>query len=243
MKNWTTRHNWIKTAAALLYPPRCPLCQRILSVREHYVCRSCSPHLPWIGTCCLRCGRALDDETKEYCDRCGVETHAFTAGRSTFLYEGALRDSVIRMKFKNHREYLDFYAAAMSIHSKSFLAQIRPAAMIPVPMHRQKRARRGFDQVRELTDILSAMTGIPAASDAAVRSRRTLPQKGLDAAQRRENLRGAFEIRGNALPKGPLLVIDDIFTTGSTIDELCRALRDAGAENLYFLTLCSAVRG
>ena len=237
------KHKLIEAAVSLLYPSRCPLCEAILSGQERYVCSACSKALPWIRSGCLRCGRPVADETKEYCDQCLQETHAFTAGRSTFLYEGPLRDSVIRMKFKNHREYLDFYAAAMAESARSFLKAVHPAALIPVPMYRRKRAERGFDQVLELSERLSERTGIPVLKDAVFRTRGTKPQKGLDVRARRENVRGAFAVQKEKLPDGPVLLIDDIYTTGATIDALCGVLQEAGLHKLYFLTLCSAVRG
>ena len=97
----------------LLYPRRCPICQKILDRKEKLVCEECGRKLPYIREpLCKKCGKPLTRREQEYCPDCETGRHHFTEGRSIFLYEKELRHSVHRMKFENKREYLDFYAWA-----------------------------------------------------------------------------------------------------------------------------------
>ena len=235
----------------LLYPQRCPLCQRILppsgkdqtqkSWRE-LVCRDCRGVLPWIRQpYCMKCGKELRDDTEEFCADCAANKHLFTEGRSIFRYEGKLRDSMLRMKFHNKREYLDFYAAAMQEGAGRFLARIGAGCVISVPAHPVKRRERGYDQCLLLAEKFCLRTGLPLMRDLLIRTRYTLPQKGLGMQQRRANLRNAFAVKNASVLREPVLLIDDIFTTGATIDACCHVLLRCGVRNVFFLTVCGGV--
>ena len=243
-------------ALSLLYPPRCPVCETVLPLarrsREEgagrtcwerpLICDGCREKLPYnSGAVCLRCGTYLEDDREEYCRVCAVRERSFTQGMSVFLYQGKMRDSLMRMKFHNHREYNRFYAEEMKRASEGFLRRIRPSVIIPVPMHERKRRERGFDQCAILARRFSECTGIPAQTDNVVRARYTRPQKGLNAQERRNNLKNAFYVRRPQELAGPVLVIDDIYTTGTTMDEMAAVLRGSGCGPVYFITLCCAI--
>lgn len=221
-----------------MYPRRCPLCERVLGLREGLVCASCAERLPYIREpVCKKCGKPLEREEQELCPDCARGVHAFVCGRSVFLYEKAFRRSVGRMKFQNRREYLDFYAEAMAKQGKQFLDRWKPAVILPVPMNERKRRRRGFDQSRLLAVRLARLTGIPADTENLVRIRDTRPQKDLDARQRKENLKDAFALKEGARIPEPVLLVDDIYTTGATLDEISRLLQRHGISRIYFLVL------
>ena len=140
----TENMKWLRAAAEefleLLYPRRCPICQKILDRKEKLVCEECGRKLPYIREpLCKKCGKPLTRREQEYCPDCETGRHHFTEGRSIFLYEKEFRHSVHRMKFENKREYLDFYAWAMARAGKDFMDRIRPAVLMPVPMHPGKR--------------------------------------------------------------------------------------------------------
>ncbi len=222
-----------------LYPRRCPVCESILTDPRELICRRCGPRLPFIHEpLCRKCGRPLADDRKEYCIECAERHHVFQAGRAVFTYTGALRDALLRMKFQNRREYAQFFAAAMAAHEHGYLKQIRPDLIIPVPMNSRKRRERGFDQCILLARQLSGLTGIPVSSDTLLRTRYTRPQKGLGAAERRENLRDAFSLTKPENARGTILLLDDIYTTGSTMDEAAATLQRDGCCKVFFLTVC-----
>ena len=227
-------------AADLLWPRRCPLCETILAGSRQLLCEKCAGTLPWTGnSTCMRCGRPLKDDQEEYCEDCAVNKHEFVRGKSIFVYEGRLRESVLRMKFHNRRVYIPFYTAAMAGGAGEWIRAVSPGCLVPVPMHWRKRKERGFDPCALLAEGISERTGIPAVYDRLVRIRSTRPQNGLNAMQRRSNLKGSIALTDGAPLKEPVLLVDDIYTTGATIDECCRALKGGGAEEIYFLTLCT----
>ena len=226
----------------LLYPPVCPICERLLKKDEHRVCRTCAGKLPYLTQPrCMKCGRTLKRAEDEYCPECLRIHHIYDAGECTFRYEKKLRSSVLRMKFHNHRDYLPFYAEEMAASHRTFLALTQPQVILPVPMNKKKRKERGFDQCALLGKYLSGLTGIPVRCDLLVRTRYTRAQKGLNPRERKANLAGAFSVpHPEALPERVLL-LDDIYTTGSTVDEAARTLKTAGVRQVYYLAVCMSM--
>ena len=237
---------WMRQTAEnltdLLFPRRCPLCQRILTQKGELICEACAKELPYIKEPkCMICSRPIRDERKMLCGICENKVHYFIRGDCTFIYEGKLRDALMRLKFNNHREYADFFAAAVAAHAKAFLGEIHPQVLLPVPMNRKKRKERGFDQCALIGRKISERTGIPIQTDNLVRIRYTRAQKGLDAAARRANLRGAFRVRRPEQLPESVLVFDDIYTTGATLDEVSFTLRQCGIRQIYFICICSVL--
>ena len=222
----------------LVFPPRCPLCDRILLKEEGMICASCKKLLPWSSEPrCGKCGRKLTDKRTEYCRGCCGTSHHFVQGECTFVYEGNLRDSILRMKFENRREYIPFFFFFMAQFHEAFLARVKPQTLLPVPLYEEKRKERGFDQCALLAKELSGLTGIRCADRSVVRIKKTKAQKGLDYAARQQNLEGAFQIVDGTELREPLLIVDDIFTTGATIDSLSGALKKNGYSQIFFLAL------
>ncbi len=224
----------------LLFPSRCPVCGRILAPDEHMICRKCRKDLPWVREpVCQRCGKPISDPERAYCADCARVDHMYTEGRSALLYEKGVRLSVSRMKFYNHREYIPFYAACLLRAGRPYLASWRVRCIIPIPMHPRKRAERGFDQTVLLARQLSGLSGIPVLEDCLIRVRYTKASRKLGREHRLKNLRGAFQVRkGRKIPQ-PVLLLDDIYTTGTTMDYAAGALRAAGVKEIFFLTLCT----
>ena len=229
------------------------MCQRVLPPSGNdpafrswrgLVCGDCAKHLPRIREpYCLKCGKELNDETEEYCPDCAAGTHFFTEGRSLFRYEKDLRGSILRMKFHNKREYLDFYAAALQEMGGPFLKRTGVRCVLPVPAHPGKTRERGYDQCLLLTEKFCQRTRLPLLRNVLIRTRYTLPQKGLGTQQRRANVRNAFALKKDFALTEPVLLLDDIYTTGSTIDACCRVLRQNGIRTIFFLTICSVRAG
>ena len=224
----------------LLLPRRCPVCDGILADPRKRICPSCFDTLPWTADAaarCMCCSRPLEDERAEYCDRCAGAEHAFDRACAVFLYQKEMRKSILRMKFENRREYLDFYARAMQLESRDFIRMQRPQAVLPVPMYPKKVRARGYDQCRILAEKYAALTGLPLIADKVIRVRNTLPQKGLSGQERTRNLKGAFRVKDGTVLPPDVLILDDIFTTGSTADEMSRVLRANGVERISVLAL------
>ena len=125
----------------------------------------------------------------------------------------------------------------MERHCGKELKQWDIDLIIPVPLHASRKRRRGFNQAEIIAEELSHLTGIPVRNDLLFRIRRTRPQKRLGENERRQNLQGAFAVKKTQSLPSNILLIDDIYTTGSTVERCAKMLRLAGAENVYFLTV------
>lgn len=221
--------------AGLIYPRRCPFCDCLLSAGEPYLCRKCAGILNFItGPVCMKCGRPLESDTAEYCDNCRRREHRFIQGFAPFTYRGMVQDSITRFKYGNRAEYAGFYATAIWKHGGIHLKEWKPELILPVPIHLDRYRKRGYNQAEEVGRHLSEKLGIPCATNEIYRRKNTRPQKGLTPSMRRKNLSGAFAARdGVSLPERVLLV-DDIYTTGATLDALAETAAEAGACRIWF---------
>lgn len=226
----------IRRIPDLFYPRCCPGCQKILEDQRRMICPECEKRLRPVGhPRCYKCGKPVGKG--EYCRDCEKKEHVFDQGRGIFVYSSMMRRSVTRYKYYGCREYGDFYARAMCLYAQKELRDWAPDLIIPVPMHRAKERLRGFNQAAYLAERVSRCTGIPADMNLVRKTVKTRSQKKLNALQRRKNLEKAFcvteSVRGLRI-----LVIDDVYTTGSTMDAMAACLKKKGAENVYFLTVC-----
>ena len=220
----------------IFYPRCCPVCQKILKDQRRMICPECEKKLRPIGhPRCYKCGKPIEEG--EYCKDCQKHTHIFDQGRGIFVYDGIMRRSVTRYKYYGCREYGDFYAKEMYRYAWKNLNQWKPDLIVPVPIYKSKERLRGFNQAAYLANRLGCYTGIPVDTDLVQKVVKTKSQKKLNAMQRRKNLEKAFLVTKNIRGKD-ILVIDDVYTTGSTIDAMAGCLRKRGAKNIYFLTVC-----
>lgn len=223
----------------MLYPPVCPICQKIVKKSERGgICHLCQKKIAYIKEpYCMKCGKSLKEETQEYCKDCARISYAFDEGRAVFLHQGEVASSIYRMKFHNKRSYAQVFAGEMAVQFGEWIKRRDIQEIIPVPLHQKRRRRRGYNQAELLAVELGRRTGIPVNSDAVVRVRNTRPQKLLDNRQRIANLNGAFGVRRQWEVKRNVLVVDDIYTTGNTIHEIARLLKRVGTHKVYFLSI------
>ena len=170
-----------------------------------------------------------------------MHPHVFEQGRAIFIYNDRWKRSLERYKFYGHREFADFYAAAMVKWGGDALRRWNPDLIVPIPLHRQKARERGFNQARLIAEKTAARTGIPVSCDLLLKTRKTAAQKKLDYVHRRRNLKDAFSC-SRRLSGERVLLIDDVYTTGSTMDAAASCLKSAGAGPVFFLTFCIALR-
>lgn len=184
----------------------------------------------------MKCGKHIGDGGKEYCADCAAHAHLYDSGRALFSYQSASA-SIARFKYQGRREYAAFYAACMVRVLGNFIRTCHADAFVPVPLHSSRKRRRGYNQAEVLARELSFLTGIPVCDDLVGRVKKTVPMKELSAAGRQNNLKKAFKILRNDVKLKTIIIIDDIYTTGSTIDAMSRVLGSAGVEKIYFMTL------
>ncbi|MBQ7796375.1 MAG: ComF family protein [Lachnospiraceae bacterium] len=227
------------TILNILFPRRCPVCGEIVRPAGSLICPSCFRELSFVKSpVCKKCGKEIVDETMEYCEDCMSHRHAFDYGVALLNYDEAARKSMAQIKYNNKREYLDFYGAAMAARYEKTIRRMQVDAIVPIPVHSSRRRKRGFNQAELLAEILAERLNIPMEPELLIRTRKTLPQKELSAMDRLKNLSGAF--RAGKIPEGikSVLLVDDIYTTGSTIEACARVLRTAGVEKIYFAVIC-----
>ncbi len=143
-----------------------------------------------------------------------------------------------QIKYKNKREYLDFFGAAMAKRYEKAVARMGVEVIVPVPVHPSRRRVRGFNQAEVLAGVLGEKLEIPVEPKVLIRKKKTRPQKELSAAERLKNLSGAFAAGEGSDGIKRVLLVDDIYTTGSTIEACSRVLRNAGVEKVYFAVIC-----
>ena len=228
---------FLGTMTDLLYPRRCPVCDRAVRPFGSLICETCKDRFVYVKQpFCMKCGKELSEETEEYCSDCVKRRHLFDSGRALFAYKSAA-DSIYRFKYKGRQEYGRYYAACMAAWLGEWIVQHEPDAFIPVPIHASKRHVRGYNQAQVLARELGGLMNLPVEDDMVKRVRRTAPMKDLPLAERQNNLKRAFKICRNDVKLKTVIIIDDIYTTGSTIDAMSYELRRAGVEHICFVAL------
>ncbi|MGI6068814.1 MAG: ComF family protein [Blautia sp.] len=221
-----------------LYPRRCPICHGILRNSKWTVCPDCVPKLrPIREPRCQSCGKALRDQEQELCADCAKGSHLFDRGLGIFPYNRLAHASVMKYKNGGRQEYERFYIQAASLYGAAWVRRFRPQVLVPIPMREVDRRKRGFCPSVNLARGLGQAWGIPVEERLLYKVKKTKAQKGLEAAKRRENVRGAYAGAPGIWPYRRILLIDDVYTTGSTIDAAAQAAAAHGVEEIYFLTV------
>lgn len=215
--------------ADLVLPQQCLVCGAF-GASLHAQCLEALPAAD--GPRCMRCWRP---SRTTWCERCadeGPETPAFDGLRTPYRFEGHARRAVLEAKFRGITSHLPVLAGAAV---EEIPREWRFDVVAPVPLAPVRERRRGFNQAEVLARHVASETGARMASRLVQRVRATPAQATLSAERRATNLVGAFAIRG--VPPPGVLVVDDVTTTGSTLDTLARVLKAAGAERVYALAV------
>lgn len=173
---------------------------------------------------------------REYCYDCEHKLHLFKRGIALYDYQ-SIKESIYRFKYKDRPEYAEFFGRDLAEKLGEEILSWKPDAIIPVPLHKKKMRKRTYNQAELLAQSLGKYLKIQVLGDYVERIRETRPQKELDDVQRQKNVEKAFNIGRNDVKLKKTVVIDDIYTTGSTIDSVAAALLESGVEEIYFVTL------
>lgn len=224
-----------------LYPPRCPVCDRISA---EGICADCRKKLVVItDDFCMKCGKPLEDSQREYCPDCSRKRHVFRQNRALLSYRGPVKLSLYRMKYANRRDYAEVYGREMAVRLGPWIRRCGITRIIPVPLHKKRQRKRGYNQAAKIARALGRELHIPVDEKTLVRVRNTIPQKALNDRERRQNLKSAFQLQKVAhVPVGErVLLIDDIYTTGSTLDAAAFCLVEGCKCTVY--AACIAIGG
>lgn len=227
-----------RTAADLLFPRRCPVCGGVAMPKGRLICPACLKQLSFVSSpACMKCGKEIGSRDQEYCADCIRRKKSFTRGFALLNYDSRAAVSMAAVKYHNKREYLDFYARAAALRFEKQFRQAGIQVIVPVPVHASRLKTRGFNQAAVLAEKLSAELGIPW-EELLIRVKKTDPQKSLGSAERLKNLRGAFEAEQEAGKWERVLLVDDIYTTGSTAEICSRALLKTGVKQVFVFAVC-----
>jgi ComF family protein len=235
--------SFLKALLNFLYPPRCPFCERLLSPKEGSgdgaafwndghstelpICGRCLEELPWLKRSCVYCGSPLPDGEFK-CSRCSGSSFSFEECCVLGRYEGKIRETLHRFKYRGQKSLAEPLGKLLC----SRLAMMPWASsidfLVPVPLYPQRFKLRGYNQASLLAVAVGRELGLPVI-EALERVRDTKSQTGLNKKQRRENLRGAFKCVEQIRTGSHLLLIDDVLTSGSTLQEASLVLKKEGA--------------
>ncbi len=219
-----------------IYPDRCPVCDRVLY--EGHICRPCRSRLTYVRQpVCYSCGKPLQNTVQEYCSDCAKGHHKFSQGRAVFVYQGAMRGILYRYKYSNRRDYTEFFAQEAAGMYREWVERHGIELVVPVPLSKKRMRRRGYNQAGLFAKRFAQLCGLPYNDRILKRIRNTAPQKQLSAEERKNNLKNAFKIEENVVNLNRVLLVDDIYTTGSTIDAAALVLKQSGIKGVFFLCI------
>ena len=213
----------------------CLLCA---GASDSLICGGCYAELPWNDPACLRCAQALATAPSRICADCLAQPPPFERAIAAFCYRGAVARAVQGLKYNANFLSARWLGDAM-VASIQARGQPLPQVLIPVPLNPARLRERGFNQAQELAKIVARSLQLRLEPHWARRLRSTADQIGLDAVQRRRNVKGAFAI-DDRVAGLHLALLDDVMTTGSTLRELARACRKAGAASVEVWTAARA---
>lgn len=224
------------------FPRRCPVCGELVTPAGRSICAVCLPKLDFVREPrCLRCGRTVSDETQQFCRNCSGRASSFEAGLALFNYDDVMRHTVAQIKYGNRREYIAPLARMMYLKFKQQLREMEADCLVPVPVHPARRRSRGFNQAELLAREIGMQVELPVQTALLYRWRKTEAQKDLSQEERVANLSEAFRAdteRIEALSVRTVILVDDIYTTGSTAEACSRVLKAAGVRRVFLLNLC-----
>lgn len=219
-----------------LYPPSCLLCG---ASTARGLCPACTTELPENNCACTRCALPLFDTEQGLCGRCLKKAPAFDSAWSPFIYGQPLEWMIARLKF-NANLIQAAVLADLMLQRLPVLA-VKPDCIMPVPLHDQRLRQRGFNQSVELVRPLAHALNVRLDLNSCRRLRPTPPQTGMNAQQRRRNLRGAFDFQ-NDQSLHHVVLFDDVMTTGATLNELAGLLKRRGVQRVDVWSLARASR-
>lgn len=222
-------YKWLESIHSKLLPTTCRLCCAP-GLPDMELCRHCRADLPWLTHTCPRCAVPMPAATgATICPKCqNRSTHpTLDSCRALFEYRNPVDDWILAMKFHQDLAVARLLGALLL---ETFPADPDGAIVIPVPLHRKRLAERGYNQALEIARPLRKR-GFPLDLNCCYRRRYTIAQSALPATSRGANLRGAFSTNG-LLDGRRFILIDDVFTTGATLNELARTLKRSGAERV-----------
>ena len=221
----------LKKVGQLIYPNVCLQCEAIGDSGID-LCERCLIGLPWIEYACQQCALPLPSMDMRLCGPCSSREYYFDQAYAPFKFEGFIRDAIYQFKFNQKLNYGKLLARLLSNHIKKQQLQI-PDVIIPVPLHKKRLRKRGYNQALEITRILGNELRCNYSYHDIYRNRDTTVQMDLPAKQRYKNVKDAFSLKENSTFNNKhICIVDDVMTTGNTVNEMAKCLTEAKAAKI-----------
>ena len=223
----------------LLYPEACPLCDSVIDGKREKLCNDCRIKLiPIKSPTCLRCGKEIEVEEQACCVDCANMPRHYIKGFPALNYSEDMSKCLSRFKYHNMRYYSGFLADVIVKERGKEILLAGPEVIVPVPVHKSKLKYRGYNQAQVLAEELSKRLKIPVDSGLIIRDAKTKPQKELSSKEREENLKKAFISSKKIVKYKSALIVDDIYTTGATVEACTTVLHAMGIKDIYYTSVC-----
>lgn len=233
--------NFFSKLIDIIYPPRCPICREFFHAS---FCPACSDDFREITSpLCSICGRPFVSRIEEdhVCEDCLRKRPFYKAAGSPFLYDGALMTAIHQFKYGSKTFLSDSLGRLLAQFAVDWVKESDGLLTVPVPLHPKRLRERGFNQSLLLARPVARQLNSDLDFLSLRRVRYTLSQTGLKKEERRRNVRGAFQMKDPGVVKGKtVLLVDDVATTGNTLNECARVLRRSGCKEVLCLTLARA---
>jgi len=226
-------YNWLNNTRNRLFPAQCRLCLAP-GAQGQDLCAGCRADLPWLGRTCKTCALPLDGEFSDQCAHCLKTQPALDACHGIFSYQPPIDDWILALKFRQDLAVARLFGSLL-VEKASAVIRTDRARVLPVPLHPRRLAQRGYNQAKELAHPL-LHSGYQSAKCRCRRTLHTPAQSTLNMKERSKNLRGVFNVSGE-LKNQQLLLVDDVITTGATLNELAAELKRAGAGRVEALVV------
>jgi ComF family protein len=227
-----------RSVESLLFPLACRLCGIALAPGPA-LCHACQGDLPWLVATCRQCGQPLPETAAGgRCGRCQQQPPAYDATTAALHYGPPVDYLIRRLKFSGELGLAPLLADLLATRIRARAAPL-PELLLPVPLHLARLRERGFNQATQLARRLGSRLDIALDYRLCRRQRRTAPQSLLPVGERRRNVRDAFTLAGG-VPASHVAIVDDVMTTGHTVDELARLLRRAGVQRIEVWVIARA---
>jgi ComF family protein len=228
-----------------LFPPQCPCCNEQVDIPGS-LCAVCWPQVTFISEpACISCGYPFEYKIEDdlQCGNCIANPPYYSKGVSVFQYDDFSRQMVLAFKHADRTDLAKVFAKWMARVSASQIQE--DTLIIPVPLHPGRLLKRRYNQSALLSRHIGAQINRPVLMQGLDRTKRTPSQGGKSLKARFRNVKGAFKVASTAqqqITGKHILLIDDVYTTGATLNECAKSLIKAGARDITILTLCRVVR-
>lgn len=235
---------------SVFFPAGCRICDQLLTGASRVpICEECLDSFATVpDRKCEICGQPLpalseNEEEQLVCRACQERTYAFERARSYGIYDGALVRSILLLKWEQLEPLGAWFAERLAELVRREGAILAADVVVPVPLHRDRERERGYNQARLISKPLARKLSLPHKAVLLMRTRPRPDKQILSLEERWESVRGAFATRpGSQVDNHRVLLVDDVMTTGATLNECARALLESGAKSVLGLTVARAAR-